>query len=125
MTADSDITKLTEAILAFRDARDWRQFHTPKNVAAAIAIEAAELQEVLLWLTDESVTLGVESGELREKLSDELADVLIYALLFAHVSGIDIKSAVMRKLEKNDKKYPVRLSISNAQKYTEFPSDPR
>lgn len=98
---------LTAQILQFRDARDWKQFHTPRHVAAALAIEAAELQEVLLWKTDDEVAELAATKPGHGQLSDEVADVLIYALLFAEAVGIDPEAAVTVKLARNAERYPV------------------
>lgn len=111
---------LTAAVLAFRDERDWRQFHSPRNLAAAIAIEAAELQETLLWKSDEQVASALKNEDHRQKVSDEIADVLIFALLFADAAGVDAASSIRKKLLKNEIKYPVERARGSAQKYTEF-----
>lgn len=90
----------------FRDRRGWEQFHTPKNLSMAIAVEAAELMEEFLWLdSDEELRLAEDGGRL-EKLGAELADVIIYALSFANSLELDVTTAVLDKLAKNAKKYP-------------------
>ena len=113
------LADLTTAVLAFRDARDWKQFHTPKNLSAALAIEAGELQETLLWKTDEQISDVLTVPEGREKIADEIADVMLYAMLFADATGIDPSDAIIRKLEKNNVKYPVEWSKGSIRKYTE------
>ena len=118
-----EIPALVKQILAFRDERDWAQFHTPKNLAAALAVEAAELQELMLWKGEEEVDHLVSSKNGHAKLSDEIADVLIYALLFCDAAGIDPDAAVRIKLKKNAEKYPVDLAKGSAKKYTEFSED--
>ena len=111
----SDIDDLIQALLRFRDERDWAQFHDSKNLAAAIGIEAAELNELFLWKTIR------ESEEVdRERLKEELADVLAYALLLAHKHGIDVKQAVLEKIAKNAEKYPVEKAKGTAAKYDEL-----
>jgi NTP pyrophosphatase (non-canonical NTP hydrolase) len=117
------LSPLMTEILAFRDERDWAQFHTPKNLAAALAVEAAELQELMLWKGEEEVDHLVSSKNGHAKLSDEIADVLIYALLFCDAAGIDPDAAVRIKLKKNAEKYPVDLAKGSAKKYTEFSED--
>ena len=117
------LSPLMNEILAFRDERDWAQFHTPKNLAAALAVEAAELQELMLWKGEEEVDHLVSSKNGHVKLSDEIADVLIYALLFCDAAGIDPDAAVRIKLKKNAEKYPVDLAKGSAKKYTEFSED--
>ena len=115
----SDFQSVIREIVAFRDARDWRQFHTPRNLAAAVSIEAAELQEVMLWKTDREVDELLE-GEKHERIREELADVLIFALLLAHETGVDPADAIRRKLERNEGKYPVDRAKGRADKYTEL-----
>ena len=117
------LSPLMNEILAFRDERDWAQFHKPKNLAAALAVEAAELQELMLWKGEEEVDHLVSSKNGHAKLSDEIADVLIYALLFCDAAGIDPDAAVRIKLRKNAEKYPVDLAKGSAKKYTEFSED--
>lgn len=104
------LTELSHLIVAFRDERDWRQFHTPRQLSAALAIEAAELQEKMLWSSDREVDEYLETKEGHRAVSDELADVLIYALSFCDIAGIDPGAAVRVKLEKNAVKYPVEES---------------
>ena len=118
-----ELPALVKQILAFRDERDWAQFHTPKNLAAALAVEAAELQELMLWKGEEEVDHLVSSKNGHVKLSDEIADVLIYALLFCDAAGIDPDAAVRIKLKKNAEKYSVDLAKGSAKKYTEFSAD--
>ena len=115
--------QLTEQITAFRDERDWEQFHTPRNLASALAIEAAELQEVLLWKDDEEISELVASKPGHIKLSDEAADVLIYALLFCESAGIDPDAAIRIKLKKNAEKYPVDRAKGSAAKYDELANE--
>ncbi|QJR35217.1 nucleotide pyrophosphohydrolase [Gemmatimonas groenlandica] len=112
-------------ILAFRDARDWKQFHTPKNLAAALSIEVGELQETLLWKTDEQITESLRQTEKFNRIRDEVADVLIYALLFAEATGVDPVTAIRSKLQGNAEKYPVETSKGSALKYSELPSTPK
>lgn len=119
MTTDS-LESLLEEILRFRDERDWGQFHSPKNLAAALAIEAAELQETMLWKSDSEVETLL-AGPARERVSQEIADVLIYAILLAHEARITLADAVRDKLVRNGDKYPVNKSRGNAAKYTELP----
>jgi NTP pyrophosphatase (non-canonical NTP hydrolase) len=111
---------LTREILAFRDERDWAQFHTPKNLSAALAIEVAELQELMLWKDDSDVAELMASKPGHGKLSDEIADVLIYALLFCESASIDPEAAIRIKLKKNAEKYPVDRAKGSAAKYDEF-----
>jgi NTP pyrophosphatase (non-canonical NTP hydrolase) len=111
---------LMAAIRRFRDERDWSQFHTPKNLAAAIAIEAAELQEQFLWKTDKEIDRNLKAGPKREAVVEEIADVLMFALLLADRLEIDVSNAITDKLAANELKYPVALARGNARKYTEL-----
>ncbi len=99
-------------ILKFRDERDWSQFHNAKDLAIALNIESAELLELFLWKSD------VQADE--ERLKEELADVLIYALLLAHKYNLDIEGIINEKLAKNSKKYPVEKAKGNSKKYNEL-----
>jgi dCTP diphosphatase len=104
----------------FRDARDWSQFHTPKNLAAAIAIEAAELQERFLWKSDKEIERDLKDNAKRDAVVEEVADVLLFALLLADRLDIDVGKAIADKLASNEQKYPVALARGNARKYTEL-----
>ncbi|MBK8164440.1 MAG: nucleotide pyrophosphohydrolase [bacterium] len=90
-----DLAHLTSRILAFRDARSWRPFHTPKDLALALNIEAGELAELFLWKTEAEATGMAADSVGRTAIADELADVTIYALLLAHHYGIDLGEAVV------------------------------
>ena len=103
---------LTQLLVDFRDARDWGQFHNPKDLALALSIEAAELNEAFLWKKSEEADM--------EKVREELADVFAYALLLAHRYGLDVNEIVKAKVAKNEEKYPVEKSKGSAKKYTEL-----
>lgn len=105
--------KAIEALRAFRDARDWGQFHDPKNLAVALSVEAAELNEVFLWMTTEA-SAEADLGRVKE----ELADVLAYALLLADTFKLDPEEIVLQKISKNEEKYPVEKSRGKSTKYT-------
>jgi dCTP diphosphatase len=114
------MNELRARILAFREERDWEQFHKPKDLALALGIEASELSELFLWKDNDKVeAMAGEPGSV-EAVADELADVLIYAVLLADHFDIDLLEAAGRKLDKNSKKYPVAKSKGNAKKYTEL-----
>ena len=104
-----------DALLKFRDERNWKQFHDPKNLAAALGIEAAELNEVFLWKTTEE-SRDVELAKVKE----ELADVLAYALLLANEFGLDPEQIVLEKVKQNALKYPVEKAKGVATKYTDL-----
>lgn len=111
----SEITEITKSLLQFRDERDWAQFHDSKNLATAISIEAAELNELFLWKNiQESEKVDLE------KLKDELADVFAFSFLLANKHGLDVKTIVLEKIKKNAAKYPVEKSKGTAKKYTDL-----
>lgn len=111
MNYNEIIHKLT----SFRDARDWAQFHDSKNLASAISIEAAELNELFLW-KDVKESEQVD----RERLKEELADVLAFAFLLAEKHGLDPLEIVLEKIKKNEEKYPVEKAKGKATKYTDL-----
>lgn len=108
----TEIQDIINKIVAFRDERDWAQFHNSKDLALAISIEAAELNELFLWKSAEDVAV--------DKVKEELADVLMFSLLLAHKHGLDIVSIIQDKLAVNEAKYPVDKSKGSAKKYTEL-----
>ena len=112
-----EINELVAKIIAFRDARDWKQFHTPNHLAAAIAIEAAELQEEFLWMTEAQVRDKIFDPKKRQSVEEELADVLILTLLLTETIGADPAKIVQHKLAKNEEKYPVEKARGTAKKY--------
>jgi dCTP diphosphatase len=104
--AETTVAELRELVRTFVEQRDWRQFHAPKNLAMSLAIEAAELMEHFQWIsTEKSREIAAEPGELAE-VSDELADVLCYALAMANQLDIDLSAAIRGKMIKNEEKYP-------------------
>ncbi|WP_344980632.1 nucleotide pyrophosphohydrolase [Compostibacter hankyongensis] len=107
-----DIEIITQRLLEFRDARDWDQFHNPKDLAVALSVEAGELLEIFLWKQPEVAD--------RDKVKEELADVLAYAFLLANKYGFDIKEILLEKITDNAKKYPVDKAKGNAKKYNEL-----
>lgn len=108
----SDIKEITDVLHKFRDDRDWAQFHNSKDLALALNIEAGELLEVFLWKSSEQAD--------RDKVKEELADVLTFALLLAEKYDFDVKQIILEKMEKNALKYPVSKSKGVAKKYTEL-----
>lgn len=111
-----NIDELTAGIIAFRDARDWAQFHNPKDVAISLSLEAAELLEHFQWKNPEEIKKHLTTHKL--EVSEELADVLYWVLLLAHDLKIDILDALSKKLRKNAKKYPVSKAKGRHTKYT-------
>jgi len=111
----NEIQILIIELQKFRDERNWKQFHTSKDLALAISIEAAELNELFLWKPTEECEL-VD----RNKLKEELADVFAFSLLLAGKHGFDVKEIVLEKIRKNGEKYPVEKSKGTAKKYNEL-----
>lgn len=109
---------LTQRIVEFRDARDWKQFHSPRNLAASISIESAELLEIFQWSSDATLNDDVEAH--RVDIERELADIAIYAVLMAHETAVDLEAAINAKLTENDGKYPVEKARGSRTKYTEL-----
>jgi NTP pyrophosphatase (non-canonical NTP hydrolase) len=100
------VAELRELVRSFVAARDWQQFHSPKNLTMALSIEASELMEHFQWITPEaSRELGKDVGKL-EAVSEELADIVCYALAIANELEIDVSQAVRDKMKKNERKYP-------------------
>jgi len=108
--------QLRERVREFADARDWAQFHTPKNLAMALAVEAAELMEHFQWLTpQQSARL---SPQPKRAVAEEIADVLIYLVRLSDVLGVDMLAAAFAKIAVNARKYPVALARGSAVKYS-------
>lgn len=108
----SDLEELRKAVVTFTQERDWDQFHNGKDLALALSIEAAELNEAFLWKKPEDVN--------PEKVKEELADIVNYAILIADKYNLDIKQIVLDKIKRNAEKYPVSKSYGSAKKYNEL-----
>ena len=108
----SEIRELIDLLETFRDERDWAQFHDSKNLALALSIEAAELNELFLWKKD-----GESEAVDKQRLREELADVFAYALMLAGRHGLDVSQIVKDKIALNAKKYPVKSSRGSSAKY--------
>lgn len=104
---DIDVAELQRRLAAFAAARDWGQYHTPKNLAAALSVEASELLEIFQWLTPEQSAGIMKDPESAHRVTDEVADVLAYLLQFCEVLGIDPTAALVAKLERNKKRFPL------------------
>ena len=122
----TDFTTLTKLLLQFRDERNWRQFHTLKNLIISLNLEAAELLELTQWKTDEELAASKTDDAFQQALKDECADVLLYLLLIAEESGIDLLQAAQQKIGKNAVRYPVAQAYGSSKKYTELtpPAEP-
>lgn len=108
----SETQELIQALIKFRNERDWEQFHNPKDLAVALNVEAAELLELFLWKKPDEAN--------KEKVKEELADIFAYALLLAEKYNLDVRSIVLEKIKKNGEKYPVDKAKGNARKYDEL-----
>lgn len=114
----SDIKKLTNLVVKFRNARDWKQFHNPKDSAIALSLEAAEVMEHFLWRDQKEMEKHIKKD--KEEIADELADVLYWAFLMGNDLKIDLTKAFIRKMKKNEQKYPVKKVKGKYYKYTEY-----
>ena len=113
--SDATLPQLTELALKFRDERDWKQFHNPKDMALSMALEVAELLEIMQWRN--GAELEAHLAKNRDHLGQELSDVLYWVLVLANDQGIDLGAAFAAKMEQNAVKYPVEKSKGVARKY--------
>lgn len=112
------VEELIKKLIEFRAERDWEQFHNPKDLSISIAIEAAELMEEFQWKNKEEVAQHLKDN--KERVSDEIADIMTYLLLISHDLDIDIEAAIESKMIKNAKKYPVGRCKGKSLKYTDY-----
>ena len=111
-----DLNRLAARLQAFAQERDWEQFHTPKNLAIALSVEAGELLELFQWLTPGESLAVTDTPADAARIQEELADVLLYLVRLADILGVDLEAAAETKLAANAHKYPVELSSGNATK---------
>jgi len=109
------IEEIINELIKFRNERDWAQFHDSKNLAVALSIEAAELNELFLWKNSEE-----SENTDKEKIKEELADILAFAFLIAEKHGFDVKKIVLDKIKLNKEKYPIEKAKGSAKKYNEL-----
>jgi len=109
---------LTKKIIKFRDARDWKQFHNPKDLALSLVLEAGEVMEHFQWKNEAEIEKYIKTN--RDEIGEELADVLFFILLMCYDLDIDISGALDKKMAKNEKKYPVEKSKGNHTKYNKL-----
>ena len=102
----------------FAKKRDWDQFHNLKNLAISINLESSELLEIFQWDKSEDIDYKLKEKKIKEKISDEVADIMLYLLRFSDIAKIDIEKSCLDKIKKNKKKYPIKLSKGNSKKYT-------
>jgi len=113
-----DINDLTKRIIDFRDARDWKQFHNPKDVALSLVLEAGEVMEHFQWKNKEEMDVYIKTN--KDDIGEELADVLYWVLLMSHDLKIDIFQALEKKIKKNEDKYPVEKAKGKHTKYNKL-----
>lgn len=119
--AKVSVHDLKSVLKQFRDQRNWRKFHDPKNLAEAIAIEASELLELFLWKSPTEIEVAIKKDKtFQREIENELADVFCFSFNLANALDLDVSSIVRRKIKENGKKYPVRESTGTATKYTKL-----
>lgn len=114
----SEIQDLTDIIIKFRNARNWKQFHNPKDMALSLVLEAAEVMEHFQWKNENEIKRCINTH--KQEIGEELSDVLYWVLLISYDLGIDIKKAFEKKMEISNKKYPVKKAKNSHKKYTEL-----
>ena len=115
-----DIKELQKKVIEFRDKRDWAQYHNPKDLAISLSLEAAELLEIFQWKDAEEVEALTSNTGVRERIKEELGDILIYALNMCDAVGLDPTDVILSKLKINERKYPVEKAKGSAKKYTKY-----
>lgn len=115
---EAGLTRLRDRLRDFASARDWNQFHSPKNLAIALSVEAAELLEHFQWVSEKD-SLSMPPDKLG-KIDEEMADVFLYLIRLADMLNVDLIQAADRKIDANSRKYPVEKARGNAKKYTEL-----
>ncbi len=115
-----NLESLTARLLAFRDARDWQQFHSLKDLILSLNLEASELLELTQWKSESEFANLADTPEMKAKLEEECADVLLYLLLIAERAGIDLLAVADAKIDRNGEKYPVDKAKGVARKYDEL-----
>ena len=119
--SQNPIQQLTEELVAFRDERDWKQFHNAKDLATALSIEASELQEIFLWKNGPSLDEAI--SKKKEHIEQEVADIASYLLLLCNELELDLETVVRKKIELNKQKYPAHKVRGSSKKYNEYQSE--
>ena len=112
------VDKIIKKIIDFREARDWKQFHNPKDLSLSLVLEAGEVMEHFQWKDKEEIEEYIKTN--KEEIRDELADVLYWILLMGHDLNIDVFDALDKKIKKNEKKYPIEKSKGKHTKYNKL-----
>ena len=120
MDTSATIEQLRKQVLRFRDDRNWKQFHDPKNLSIGLSIEAGELLELFLWKSEAEVAAFLSSAAGKRRLEEELSDVFIFVLYLSEACGIDLSAALENKISLNAKKYPPGKSTGSSKKYDEL-----
>lgn len=120
MDEDTTVAELKEAVKKFRDERDWERYHTPKDLAVSISIEAAELLELFQWKDRQEIQGMLEDPKYKARIKGELADVMNYCLALSNTLDMDMSEALLEKVRDNSEKYPVEKTKGNYKKYTEL-----
>lgn len=115
---EDKLSVISKKVIQFRDLRDWRQFHDPKNLAEAICIESGELLEKFLWITTDKA-YDIDNKKMGE-IKEEIADIMIFLIYLCNGLNVDLFDAVENKINVNEKKYPIEKAKGNAKKYKEF-----
>jgi NTP pyrophosphatase (non-canonical NTP hydrolase) len=117
---NKSFSSIIEQLIRFRDERDWRQFHSLRNLISSVSIEAGELLEMVQWKSDRELEHLVQDTDFKKGLSEECADILIYLLLISEKTNIDLLESVITKIAVNERKYPSDKSKGTSKKYTEL-----
>ena len=115
-----DVKYIQNKLSDFAKKRDWEKFHNLKNLAISINIESSELLEIFQWENDLEIKKKIKKTKFKERVSDEVADVLLYLLRFSEIAKLDLEKICVKKIKKNAKKYPIKLSKGKSDKYTSF-----
>ena len=115
-----DVKYIQNKLSDFAKKRDWEKFHNLKNLAISINIESSELLEIFQWDDNQKVDEKLKKKQFKERISDEVADVLLYLLRFSQIANLDLEKICLKKIKKNAKKYPIKLSKGKSTKYTSF-----
>ena len=118
--SESSIAELTTLVRSFADNRDWQQFHTARNLVLALVGETGELAAEFQWIGDDNIVIALQDADKREAVGSELADIFIYLLRLADVTGIDLDEELKKKIAINEKRYPVDKAKGSAAKYTAY-----
>ena len=115
-----DVKYIQNKLSDFAKKRDWEKFHNLKNLAISINIESSELLEIFQWDDNQKVDEKLKKKQFKERISEEVADVLLYLLRFSQIANLDLEKICLKKIKKNAKKYPIKLSKGKSTKYTSF-----